>query len=230
MTTSTPGSPRSTLAIIGAGEGLGAAVARAFGAQGFSVALISRTLAHVETLAAGLASRDVTARAYAADVRDRDALRTALQQAADELGPIEVLQYSPIPHRDFLKPLADTTLDDLQAAVEFSVFGPATAVQQVLPGMRERGRGTVLFVNGGSSVRPNANVAGTSVAFAAESAYARMLHDTLADEGIHVGQLVIPGGIRPGHETHDPDVLAAQLWSMHTDRGEFRVFAEPMDS
>jgi hypothetical protein len=56
-----------------------------------------------------------------------------------------------------------------------------------------------------------------------------MLHTAVAEENIHVGQLIIPGGITPGHQTHDPDVLADRLWAMHTGRDTFRVFAEPMN-
>jgi len=56
-----------------------------------------------------------------------------------------------------------------------------------------------------------------------------MLHTAVAEENIHVGQLIIPGGITPGHQTHDPDVLADRLWAMHTSRDTFRVFAEPMN-
>ena len=55
-----------------------------------------------------------------------------------------------------------------------------------------------------------------------------MLHDTLAAEGIRVAQLIIPGAIRPGHETHDPNVLADRLWRLHAESQEFRIFAEPM--
>ncbi|GAA1869744.1 hypothetical protein [Asanoa iriomotensis] len=87
----------------------------------------------------------------------------------------------------------------------------------------------MLFVNGGSGARPNPKVAGTSVAFAGEGALARMLHEVLRDENIHVAQLIVPGAITRGHPTHDPDALAATLWQMHTDREDFRVFAEPMD-
>jgi hypothetical protein len=54
--------------------------------------------------------------------------------------------------------------------------------------MRSLGRGSILFVNGGSGARPNPKVAGTSIAFAGEGAYAKMLHDTLAGEGIRVAQ------------------------------------------
>ncbi|MFE7418238.1 SDR family NAD(P)-dependent oxidoreductase [Rhodococcus sp. NPDC057529] len=219
----------STIAIIGAGRGLGAAVARKFGAHGFDVALISRTQANVDALAAELQQAGVNTRGYAADVRDTDALTAVLDRAVSDLGPIDVLDYSPIPQREFLRPVLATTRDDLIAAVEFSVLGPVAAVGHVLPGMRERGRGTVLFVNGGSAARPNARVAGTSVAFAGESAYAQMLHTELADAGVHVAQLIIPGAIRTGHPTHDPDVLADKLWAIHTERGDFRVYAEDLD-
>jgi NADP-dependent 3-hydroxy acid dehydrogenase YdfG len=219
----------TTLAIVGAGPGLGAAVARRFAAEGFSIALIARRPERVTELAGRLASSGQPARGYAASVREPEALAGALQRAADDLGPIEILQYSPIPQPEFLRPVLETTIGDLTAAVEFSIYGPVAAVQQVLPGMRSLGRGTLLFVNGGSGARPNPRVAGTSIAFAGEGAYASMLHTDLAADGVHVGQLIIPGGITPGHPTHDPDILAERLWTMHTARDAFRVFAEPMD-
>lgn len=219
----------TTIAIVGAGRGLGAAIARKFGTEGFDVALISRNQERVDALAADLQAEGVKARGYAANVRDPKSLTAALDQASQELGPIEVLEYSPLPQKEFLRPVLETTVEDLTGALEFSVYGPVAAVHQVLQGMRFLGRGTVLFVNGGSGAKPNPNVAGTSIAFAGESAFAKMMHDVLADDGIHVGQLIIPGGITPGHPTHDPDVLADVLWKMHTDRGDFRRFAEPME-
>jgi NADP-dependent 3-hydroxy acid dehydrogenase YdfG len=161
-------------------------------------------------------------------VRDLDALRAALDAAADHLGPVTALQYSPIPARRYLKPVLDNDVDDLRDALEFSVLGLATAVHQVLPGMRDAGEGSVLLVNGGTSVRPRPDFAGTSVAFPAESALGQMLHTTLADEGIQVRQLVVPGAIQPGDPDTDPDVLANRLWDLHTQPGEFRAFATPM--
>lgn len=219
----------TTLAIIGAGPGLGLSVARRFGREGFSVALIARDAAKLDRLASGLRDDGVTAAGFVADARDRGALTDALDRAAAELGPVEVLQYSPVPAREFMKPTLETTADDLVGPLEMSVLGPAAAVQQVLPGMRELGRGTVLFPNGGSAVRPRDAVTGTSVAFAAESAYARLLHEALAPEGIHVAQLIIPLGIGGGEPDHDPDALAQRLWELHTGRGEFRTFVRPLD-
>jgi NADP-dependent 3-hydroxy acid dehydrogenase YdfG len=218
----------TTIAIIGAGPGLGAAVARRFGTEGHSIALIARTRNKLDALAAGLTAEGHQARGYAADVRDPESLATALDRAAEELGAVEVLQYSPLPQQEFLRPVLETTADDLRAAVEFSILGSLTAVRQVLPGMRAPARGSILFVNGGSGARPNAKVAGTSIAFAGLGAYARMLHDTLADEGVHVAQLIIPGAIQPGHPANDPATLADRLWQMHTRRDEFRVFSEPL--
>ena len=219
----------TTIAIIGAGQGLGAAIARKFGTEGFNIALVSRNQERLDSLAAELADQGFTARGYAADVRNPASLIAALERATADLGPIEVLEYSPLPQKEFLRPLLETTAADLAGAVEFSIYGPLTAVHQVLQGMRFLGRGTVLFVNGGSAIRPNATYAGTSIAFAGESAYAQMLHDTVKPDRIHVGQLIIPGAITPGDPNTDPDVLADTLWSMHQNRGDFRVFARDFD-
>ncbi|MGW4905453.1 SDR family NAD(P)-dependent oxidoreductase [Streptomyces sp. NPDC004270] len=219
----------SSIAIVGAGPGLGAAVARRFGREGYGVALIARDGERLDGIAEELSGLGVDARGFAADVRDPLALAGALERAAEELGTIEILQYSPVPQRDFMRPVLETTHADLLGPVEFSVYGPVAAVQQVLPGMRELGRGTILLVNGGTAVIPHPDRAGTSIAFAAESAYGHLLHDRLAGEGIHVAQLVIPGAIVAGHARKDPAVLADTLWTMHRDRHGFRHYADDLE-
>jgi NADP-dependent 3-hydroxy acid dehydrogenase YdfG len=218
----------TTFALIGAGPGLGLAAARRFGTAGHSVALISRNAQHLDELTAELAGDGIEARGFTADVLDIESLTAALYAAGTSLGTVEVLQYSPVPRADFMKPVLDTGSDDLDAPLGFSVKGPVTAVNAVLPGMRDLGRGTLLFVNGSSAVRPNPNVAGTSIAFAAESAYARMLHDTLAAENIHAAQLIVPGAIRPDSEHSSPDALARRLYDIHTGRDGFRHYSEPL--
>jgi NADP-dependent 3-hydroxy acid dehydrogenase YdfG len=212
-----------TIAVIGAGPGLGAATARRFGREGFSVALIARNPEKLDRIRDELSADGVEAGGYTADVQDAVALGRALETAAAELGPIEVLQYSPVPRKEFLRPVLETTPDDLTAATAFSIVGPVTAVRQVLPGMQNLGRGTILLVNGSSAATPNGNVAGTSVAFAGESAYGEMLHEALAPQNIHVGQLIIPGAIGGGDPLYAPDALADRLWNIHTQRGEYRV-------
>jgi short-subunit dehydrogenase len=219
----------TTMAIIGAGRQLGEALARRFGREGFSLALISRNQERLDSLAADLTADGLTAKGYAANVRDPEALVAALDTAAQELGPIEVLSYNPLPQKEFLRPLFESTVYDIKAAVEFSVYGPVAAVHQVLQGMRVLGRGTILFVNGGSAVQPVQHFAGTSIAFAGETAYAQMLDQALRDTNIHVAQLIIPGGIIPGDDQKDPAVLAELLWRMHAERGEFRTYATELE-
>ncbi|MDO0926720.1 SDR family NAD(P)-dependent oxidoreductase [Streptomyces sp. TG1A-8] len=219
----------STIAVVGAGPGLGAAVARRFGREGYGVALVARDEARLGALVEDLVTDGVTARGFRADVRRPQELADALAAAAGALGTVEVLQYSPVPHRDFMRPVLDTGHRDLLGPVEFSVYGPVAAVQQVLPGMRKLGRGTILLVNGGTAAVPHPERAGTSVAFAAESAYGRLLHDRLAGEGVHVAQLIIPGAITPGHVRKDPAVLADTLWGLHRDRHGYRHYADDLD-
>ena len=215
----------TTLAIIGAGKGLGAAVARRFGREGFSVALVSRHQGRLDALAAELEQDGVQARGFTADVRDPDSIAAALEQATETLGPIEVLQYSPLPQKDFMRPVLETTPADLRGPVEFSIYGPVAAVHQVVPGMRflpEGSTPSILFVNGGSAVKPGRNVTGTSIAFAGQKAYVDLLHEVLGEEGIYVGQLIIGGAIVAGDPDKDPDVLAERLWTLHQQRDTLR--------
>ncbi|HSP38848.1 MAG TPA: SDR family NAD(P)-dependent oxidoreductase [Frankiaceae bacterium] len=215
----------TTLAIIGAGPGLGGAVARRFGAEGFSVALLSRNQGRLDALSDGLAADGVHASGFAADVRNPESIAAALERATETLGPIEVLQYSPLPQKDFMRPVLETTPADLVGPVEFSIYGPVAAVHQVVPGMRFLGpnRGTILFVNGGSAITPSRRVTGTSVAFAGQAAYAQLLNEVLGEEGIQVSQLIIPGKIEAGDPERDPAVLADHLWNLHVKRDQFRL-------
>ena len=217
------------IAIIGAGPGLGGAVARRFGREGFSVALISRNREKLDGMVAELAEADVTAAAFTADVRVPAELEDALARAAAELGPITALQYSPLPSRDYLKPVLDLTPELALEALQFSALGLIHSVRAVLPAMREAGEGSVILINGGTSVKARAGFAGTSVAFPAESAYGEMLHDALADEGIRVAQLVIPGGIPQLDLPNGIDGVADRIWSLHAEPGPFRTMLIPLE-
>ncbi|MFL5828153.1 MAG: SDR family oxidoreductase [Thermoleophilaceae bacterium] len=92
MTTAT-----KTLALVGAGPGLGLALAKRFGAAGFQVALLARNPDKLDQLVAELGELGVTARPYVADVTDRPGLTAALAQVESDFGAIDVLEYSPVP-------------------------------------------------------------------------------------------------------------------------------------
>ncbi|MDN4612230.1 SDR family NAD(P)-dependent oxidoreductase [Arthrobacter burdickii] len=217
------------IAIIGAGPGLGAAVARRFGREGFSIALISRNQSKLDVMAAKLEDGGLTARGYAADVLVPAALEDALTRAAAELGPITTLQYSPLPSRDYLKPVLDMTPELALEALSFSALGLIHAVRTVLPAMRQAGDGSVILINGGTSVKARADFAGTSVAFPAESAYGEMLHDALEVEGVRVAQLVIPGGIPKLQLANGIDDVADRIWGLHAATGPFRTMLIPLE-
>ncbi|WP_084039564.1 SDR family NAD(P)-dependent oxidoreductase [Demequina sp. NBRC 110053] len=218
-----------TLAIIGAGPNLGAAVARRFGREGFSVALISRDQAKLDDLAATLKDEGVTAQGFAADVRDGAALEGALAAAAQELGPITALQYSPLPARAYLEPVLDLTPELALESLRFSALGLIHAVRAVVGPMRESGSGSIILINGGTSVKARAGFSGTSVAFPAESAYGEMLHEALAEDGVHVAQLVIPGSIPKLQIEGGIDGVADRIWQLHAEPGDFRTMLIPLE-
>lgn len=211
-----------SIIIIGAGPNLGQAVARRFGREGFAVGLISRTQSKLDDLTAQLEADGITAAGAAADIRDADTLTGAIATLAEKLGPVEVLSFSPLPAKEFMKPILETGVDDVRGPLEFSVLGAVAAAQAVVGPMREAGKGTILYTTGGAAINPYPLRAGVGISFAAEVAYARMLHDQLAEDGVHVAHTAIGGRIAPGEE-HEPDAVADVLWHHHTERGEFQT-------
>src|SRR5205823_3757051 len=121
-----------SLVIIGAGPNLGLAIARRFGREGFAVGLVSRTQSKLDDLAARLGGEGIKAAAQAADIRDSEALAAAIGTLASELGSVEVLEYSPLPAREFMKPILETSVEDVRGPLEFSVLGAVAATQAVI--------------------------------------------------------------------------------------------------
>jgi NADP-dependent 3-hydroxy acid dehydrogenase YdfG len=211
-----------SIVIVGAGPNLGLAVARRFGREGLAVGLISRTQSRLDELAAGLEAGGVTAAGIAADIRDSDGLASAILKLAERLGDVEVLSFSPLPAPEFMKPILETTVDDVRGPLEFSVLGAVAATRAVVGPMRAAGRGTILFTTGGAAINPYPLRAGVGISFAGEVAYARMLHDELREAGVHVAHTAIGGRIAPGMD-HEPDDVAELLWRHHAERGPFQT-------
>jgi short-subunit dehydrogenase len=186
------------------------------------VGLISRDAAKLDALAGELATDGLRVAFRAADIRDAEGLSAAISALAGELGPVEVLEYSPLPAREFMKPILETTVDDVRGPLEFSVLGAVAAATAVIGPMLERGSGTILFTTGGAAINPYPLRAGVGISFAGEVAYARMLHDEVKDRGVHVAHTAIGGRIAPGAD-HEPDDIAEILWQQHRNRGEFQT-------
>lgn len=217
----------SVIAIIGAGPGMGLAIAKRFGAQGYKVALLSRNPAKQEPLLTTLAEQGIEAAAFAADVLDPASIASGLTAVKDRFGPIDVLEYSPADRGLPLASISQLTHDNVQAAFDFNVHGALAAVQTVLPDMLARRAGTILFTTGASSVYPhlgNEMFANFAVASAALRAYAHALHAALAPSGVQVGHVAIAAwiGQQPGAT---PKAIVPLYWKLHTKRHDVeRIF------
>src|SRR6185295_7655594 len=138
--------------VVGAGPGLGLAVAKRFGREGYLVALVARRADRLEEYRQELAKAGVEGRPFAADAGDAASLTTAFEAICDSLGDPEVLIYNAA----VLKPGTPSTLaeGELVDAFRVNVAGALVAAQQVLPGMRKQGGGTLLFTGGGLALEP----------------------------------------------------------------------------
>jgi NADP-dependent 3-hydroxy acid dehydrogenase YdfG len=222
-----------TLAIVGAGPGLGLSIAKTFGGHGFHVALIARQPEKLAALVGQLAASGVTAAGFAADVSDRHALASALDRAATQFGGIEVLEYSPYAGLVRVAP-AEVSVDNLAPQIEQLLYGAVMAVQVVLPGMLAARAGTLLFTTGGGAITPYPMLATLNAAQAAQRNWAMNLHHALADKGIVVANVAINVFVgsappAPGIPYADPDDIARVYWDLHTgrDRAEHVVSGAP---
>jgi NADP-dependent 3-hydroxy acid dehydrogenase YdfG len=215
-----------TIAIIGAGPGLGLALARTFGKQGFGVALISRTQAKLDALVAELTADGITAAGFAADVLDRPALRSALHAAKTHFGGIDVLEYSPADAS--AGPLApvdirEATPENVQPQIEYYLYGAMTAAEVVLPDLLDAGTGTLLFTTGAGSMYPVAQYGNVTAGGAALRNWALNLGQALSGSGVHVAHVAIALMIAdkapaPGLDFLPARDIAPLYWDVHHTR------------
>ena len=77
--------------VTGAGQGIGAAIAKRLHKDGFAIALVGRTESKVEKIAKEIQNDHGDAIAIAADVADRDAVFAAVEKAANHFGDFNVM-------------------------------------------------------------------------------------------------------------------------------------------
>jgi NADP-dependent 3-hydroxy acid dehydrogenase YdfG len=212
-----------TIAIVGAGPGLGLSIAKVFGRNGFSVALVSRTQDKLDRLAAELGDAGIEAAGFAADVTDRPSVAAAFTRIKDRFGRIDVLEYSPAPTMSadaMIAPL-DATVDNLRPELDYYLYGGLTAARQVLPDMIERDSGTILVTTGGSSMDPLAGppeFGNIAVATAALRAWVLKLHQVTAGTGVYTAHVPIFAWIGAGGPDTQADTIAQRYWDIYTKR------------
>jgi NAD(P)-dependent dehydrogenase (short-subunit alcohol dehydrogenase family) len=210
MTTWTP--PTGPVAIIGAGPGLGAALARRFGRSGLSVGLVARGAERLTDQVQRLADLGVTAVGFPTDITHEPSLRLALDGIADRLGPPAVLICNASVHL----PGTPSTVDphDVLAGFLTGTLSAVIAVQQVVPAMKAAGGGTVLITGSSVAVKPAAGAVALTIQKAGVRAYALAAAKELAPLGIHAATVTIMGTMSQG-TPFDPDLIAGEFWRLH---------------
>jgi NADP-dependent 3-hydroxy acid dehydrogenase YdfG len=213
-----------TIAIVGAGPGLGVAIARTFGKNGYSAALIARNAEKLEALVSELAGDGIDAAGFVADAGDPAALVAAIDAARERFGSIDVLEFSPHAGnmQSMVSPL-DVSIENLRPAIDTLLYGAVTAVQAVLPAMRDAGTGTILLTAGSGSISPVPIFGTLNAAQAATRNWTLNLHSALAGTDVYVAHIAIGVGIgetapAEGYPFKTPAQLADMYWDLHVSR------------
>ena len=161
--------PARSCIVVGAGPGLGMAVARRFAAAGLVVAAISRSAPDVSGLGPGHLS-------FSADAGRHADLADAIAAATDALPPLAALVHNAAMYPP--DPPSGLAPSELDASFAVNVSGALVAVQASQPVLREHG-GTAPLTGGGAALRPTAPFAALGVTKAALRALAYALHEDL---------------------------------------------------
>ena len=173
--------------VAGVGPGNGAAFARRFGAEGYSVALLARSTAFSSEVASTLPE----ARAYECDVADAASVARTYDAIRRELGDPEVLIYNA--GSGVWGTVEDATAADFENAWRVNTLGGFLASKQVIPAMKRAGRGNIVFVGATASRKAGARSAAFSSAKGAQRSLAESMARALGPAGIHVSVIVVDG-------------------------------------
>ncbi len=178
-----------TALVTGASKGIGRAVAEALAAEGARVFLVARSRDRLEALAGELRSKGAEAEAYAADLTDPGAAERVLE-AARGFGPVELF----LGNTGGPPPGAAEDLDPeaWQGAFDQLFLPMVRLVRGLLPGMKARGFGRIVFVTSLAVKEPVANLALSNAIRAGLTGYLKTLSREVAKSGVTVNA-VAPG-------------------------------------
>ena len=226
-----------SIAVFGAGPGLGRAIAHRYAQEGYSVVLVARRQEPLDLLAKELASAGATAHVITADLSDTNAVPALAARIRDKVNNLDAFYYAPTPDGGFI-PAINLTPQYAQDFMPLSFYTLLALVQEFLPHMLGQGNGAILTAQGASSIRGLPNMSGPGPVQAAQRNYLQSLHAEVAEKGVYVGMLYIGVAIEnsafhtemerakaagePVWEmpTIDPAHLANLLWTMHNARGQ----------
>lgn len=190
--------------VIGIGPKNGAALARRFSADGYAVALLSRSTDLSKTIAAELPD----ARAFACDVSSAEAVAAAFAEVQAQMGPVDTLVYNA--GSGTWGNIEEIAPDKFELAWRINTMGLFLSAQEIIPGMIERGRGNIVVVGATASLRGKPFTTAFAPAKAAQRSLAQAMARHLAPKGVHVALIIIDGGVTtPGTEGEPPTKLNA---------------------
>jgi NAD(P)-dependent dehydrogenase (short-subunit alcohol dehydrogenase family) len=188
-------SPAKSCLVIGAGDGLGAAIARAFAAEGLAVAMTRRLrhIAELEALAADIRGHGGAAHAFGVDARDEAEMIALFDKIERDIAPLDVVVFNIGANVAF--PVAETTARVYEKVWEMAAFAGFVTGREAARLMGPRGAGTILFTGATASLRGRAGFSAFAGAKHALRALAQSLARELGPKGVHVAHIVVDGAI-----------------------------------
>lgn len=186
---------RGVCLIVGVGDGLGSALARAFAAEGHTVCMTrrARNLDALQALAGSIAADGGTAHAYGVDARSEDEMTDLFATIERDIGPLEVVVFNIGANVRF--GIRETTTRVFTKVWEMACFSGFLAGREAARVMVPRGRGSILFTGATASVRGRDGFAAFAAAKHGLRAVAQSMARELGPQGIHVAHLVIDGAV-----------------------------------
>lgn len=178
--------PRNAVAVIGAGDFIGAAIVRKFAAEGFAVHAGRRNGDKLAPLLGG----NVTGRSL--DAREPDDV-TAFLAEAEAIAPLALVVFNVGANVHF--PLLETTDRVFRKVWEMACFAGFVTVREAARIMAPRGSGKIFVTGATAGLRGNPGYSAFAAAKAGLRAMAQSAARELWPQGIHVAHLVIDAGV-----------------------------------
>lgn len=202
----------NSIMIIGAGPGIGQAVAERFGRAGWSVILNGRNAARLAEIVGSLSAQGITAHAVEADATDPAALRSAIATADCIAGGLSAIHYNAALVRQ--QDLFSMTDADVASDLAVNIEGGLHAIRAAVAQFGTRG-GTILITGGGLGVAPHPAYASLGVGKAGLRNIVQTLAAPLAERGIRIATATVATLVSPGSdEAHG---VADAFWHLATD-------------
>jgi NAD(P)-dependent dehydrogenase (short-subunit alcohol dehydrogenase family) len=179
--------------LVGAGDAIGAAVARRFAEGGYKVCIARREAAKSQALVDKLNAAGYDVRAFSTDARDEKSVQKLFEQVEKDAGPIEVCLFNA--GANVGKPLLETTEKLFFRAWQLACYAGFLVGREATRYMTERGRGTILFTGATASMRGGKNFAAFAAAKFGLRAVAQAMARELGPKNIHVAHLIMDGAV-----------------------------------